>query len=199
MISKVSSKIVSVLASRSVINKDDAELYDYGFFILLSQLLYFIIALATGIILKIIPQSVIFYLAFLLIRKYAGGYHASTEARCEIFSTLSIVGSITVVKLSEIYDFKTALLVISAVSAVCIFIFSPLDTPEKPLSQKEFNYFRKISWLILLAIIISITVSYILKLNFITAPCCMSLILESILLSAGKIKKLKDEKKLKTE
>lgn len=199
MISKVSSKIVSVLASRSVINKDDAELYDYGFFILLSQLLYFIIALVTGIILKIIPQSVIFYLAFLLIRKYAGGYHASTETRCEIFSTLSIVGSITVVKLSEIYDFKTALFVISAVSAVCIFIFSPLDTPEKPLSQKEFNYFRKISWLILLAIIISITVSYILKLNFITAPCCMSLILESILLSAGKIKKLKDEKKLKTE
>ncbi len=199
MISKVSSKIVSVLASRSVINKDDAELYDYGFFILLSQLLYFIIALVTGIILKIIPQSVIFYLAFLLIRKYAGGYHASTETRCEIFSTLSIVGSITVVKLSEIYDFKIALLVISAVSAVCIFIFSPLDTPEKPLSQKEFNYFRKISWLILLAIIISITVSYILKLNFITAPCCMSLILESILLSAGKIKKLKDEKKLKTE
>lgn len=199
MISKVSSKIVSVLASRSVINKDDAELYDYGFFILLSQLLYFIIALVTGIILKIIPQSVIFYLAFLLIRKYAGGYHASTETRCEIFSTLSIVGSITVVKLSEICDFKIALLVISAVSAVCIFIFSPLDTPEKPLSQKEFNYFRKISWLILLAIIISITVSYILKLNFITAPCCMSLILESILLSAGKIKKLKDEKKLKTE
>lgn len=199
MISKVSSKIVSVLASRSVINKDDAELYDYGFFILLSQLLYFIIALVTGIILKIIPQSVIFYLAFLLIRKYAGGYHASTETRCEIFSTLSIVGSITVVKLSEIYDFKIALLVISAVSAVCIFIFSPLDTPEKPFSQKEFNYFRKISWLILLAIIISITVSYILKLNFITAPCCMSLILESILLSAGKIKKLKDEKKLKTE
>lgn len=191
MISKVSSKIVSVLASRSVINKDDAELYDYGFFILLSQLLYFIIALVTGIILKIIPQSVIFYLAFLLIRKYAGGYHASTETRCEIFSTLSIVGSITVVKLSEIYDFKTALFVISAVSAVCIFIFSPLDTPEKPLSQKEFNYFRKISWLILLAIIISITVSYILKLNFITAPCCMSLILESTLLSAGKIKKIK--------
>lgn len=199
MISKVSSKIVSVLASRSVINKDDAELYDYGFFILLSQLLYFIIALATGIILKIIPQSVIFYLVFLLIRKYAGGYHASTEARCEIFSTLSIVGSITVAKLSEIYDFKIVLLVISAVSAVCIFIFSPLDTPEKPLSQKEFNYFRKISWLILLAIIISITVSYILKLNFITVPCCMSLILESILLSAGKIKKLQDEKKLKAE
>lgn len=199
MISKVSSKIVSVLASRSVINKDDAELYDYGFFILLSQLLYFIIALATGIILKIIPQSVIFYLVFLLIRKYAGGYHASTEARCEIFSTLLIVGSITVAKLSEIYDFKIALLVISAVSAVCIFIFSPLDTPEKPLSQKEFNYFRKISWLILLAIIISITVSYILKLNFITVPCCMSLILESILLSAGKIKKLQDEKKLKAE
>ncbi len=199
MISKVSSKIVSVLASRSVINKDDAELYDYGFFILLSQLLYFIIALATGIILKIIPQSVIFYLVFLLIRKYAGGYHASTEARCEIFSTLSIVGSITVAKLSEIYDFKIVLLVISAVSAVCIFIFSPLDTPEKPLSQKEFNYFRKISWMILLAIIISITVSYILKLNFITVPCCMSLILESILLSAGKIKKLQDEKKLKAE
>lgn len=197
MINKISSKIAEILIRHSAIEYEDKELYSYGFFILLSQILYFIITITTGILFNIIIESIIFYIAFMLIRRYAGGYHASTETRCEILSTLSILGCIVVIWLSKTYDFQTVLLIISAISAVCIFAFCPLDTPEKPLSDKEFRYFRKISWAILLVIVTLTVISYIFKWNFVFAPCCMSLVLESILISAEKIKRLLDNKKTK--
>lgn len=191
MISKLSKKIVNQLN----ILDDEQELYEYGFFILLSQILYFIIAIIIGTICGTVFESIIFYIAFQFIRRYARGYHASTETRCEIFSTLSILACIVVIKLSKTYDIQTALLIISAVSAVCIFVFCPLDTPEKPLTNKEFRYFRKISWTILFIISALIVISFYFKFKFVFTPLCMSIILESILLIAGKIKSVVSKRK----
>ena len=191
MISKLSKKIVNQLN----ILDDEQELYEYGFFILLSQILYFIIAIIIGTICGTVFESIIFYIAFQFIRRYAGGYHAATETRCEILSTLSILACIVVIRLSKTYDIQTALLIISALSAVCIFVFCPLDTPEKPLTNKEFRYFRKISWTILFIISALIAISFYLKFKFVFTPLCMSIILESILLIAGKIKSVVSKRK----
>ena len=197
MFSKLSNKIVYRFFKRTDILDDEQELYKYGFFILFSQILYFIITITLGILCKAILESIIFYIAFQFIRRYAGGYHAATETRCEILSTLSIVASIGIIKLSKIYDFKTILLFVTLMSVVLILFLCPLDTPEKPLSEKEFKYFRKISWIILLVILSIIIVSYFFKFNNLFTPCCVSLILESILLVAGKIKRVHQEKSVK--
>lgn len=199
MIVKLSSKITELLINRDVISSENKELYDYGFFILLSQILYFIIALIFGIIFNVLLQSVVFYIAFQFIRKYAGGYHASTEGRCEIMSTLSILACIVMIWLSRSYDFSLLLFCISLVAVLVIAILCPLDTPEKPLSNKELKYFRKISWLILFIIAALIVVSYIFGWSYTFSPCCMSLILESILIIAGKIKQISNVKKMKSK
>lgn len=193
MISRLSERIVKCLLKQSDIKDDEQDLYQYGFFILLSQILYLIIACIIGILLGAFFESIIFYIAFQFIRRYAGGYHASTETRCEVMSTLSILACLVVIRLSKTYDFQFALLVVSTASAVCIMVLCPLDTPEKPLSEKELKYFRKISWLILSVISLVVTISYFVRLKWLQvffAPCCLSLILESLLLTAGKVKKL---------
>lgn len=193
MISRLSERIVKCLLKQSGIKDDEQDLYQYGFFILLSQILYLIIACIIGILLGAFFESIIFYIAFQFIRRYAGGYHASTETRCEVMSTLSILVCLVVIRLSKTYDFQFALLVVSIASAACIAVLCPLDTPEKPLSEKEFKYFRKISWLILSVISLVVTISYFVRLKWLQiffVPCCLSLILESLLLTAGKVKKL---------
>lgn len=197
MINKLALKTTEKFVSNDNTLYDKIEVYQYGFFVLYSNILFFIIALIIGMILDVLLQSIIFFFTFFSIRQFAGGYHASTETKCEILSTLSILACIFVIKLSKIYDFQTVLLIISALSAVCIFVFCPLDTPEKPLSDKEFKYFRKISWIILFVIIVFIIVSYIFKFDILLMPCCMSLILESILIVAGKIKRVYLEKSAK--
>lgn len=199
MISKLSEQLAERMFSSDRISDEDKELYIYGLFMLLSQLMFFIIVSFFGVILNCILESILFYIAFQLIRRHAGGYHAKTETRCEVMTTLSILACIVVISLSKSYDFETALLVISTISAVCIFVLCPLDTPEKPLSENEFKYFRKISWLILSVIFLVVIISYFVRLKWLQiffAPCCLSLILECILLVAGKLKRSTVESKV---
>ena len=157
---------------------------------LISHLFFLFISIAFGIVFSCFFESLVFYLAFQFIRRYAGGYHASTEIRCDIMSTTSILICIMVIWLAKTYEFEMLLLLSAIISAVIIFIFCPLDTPEKPLSKKEVKYFRKISWLILLIISAFVLISFIFEWKFLFAPSCLSLILESILLIAGKVKKV---------
>lgn len=198
MIGKLALKTAEKFVKNYNTLYDKIEIYQYGFFVLYSNLIFFLLIAILGVIFKSFLSSIIFYFAFFLIRQFAGGYHASTETRCEILSTLSILACIVVIKLSKTYNVQTAILIISAVSAVCIFVFCPLDTPEKPLSEKEYKYFRKVSWLILFVIVAAIIISYVFKFQIVTVPCCLSLILESILLVAGKIKRVSQKNNVKT-
>ena len=104
MIGKLSKLLTIKLISNGKINKNDEELYIYGFFMLLSQAMFFVITCIFGLIIKILLESIIFYVGFQLIRKYAGGYHATTETLCEILTTLSLFFSILIIKLSKIYN-----------------------------------------------------------------------------------------------
>lgn len=188
MISKLSTRLADFLLSKSTIKDEEHELYVYGLFMLLSQLMFFILICIFGLVLHCITESIIFYIAFQFIRKYAGGYHAKTEARCEIISSLSLLACIIIIRLSKVYDFSSILLITAILSAVSIFLFCPLDTPEKPLSKKEYVYFRRISIIVLLVIVILTAASFCFRLSFALAPLCISLILEGILLAAGKAK-----------
>lgn len=189
MINKLSQYFVGKMLSSGTISENDRELYVYGLFMLLSRIMFFIIACIFGLILSSTLESIIFYIAFQSIRIYAGGYHASTETKCDIMSTLSILACIVVIRLSKSYDLQSVLFFTGLAASIPIFLFCPLDTPEKPLTNIEFKYFRKISLIILFVIIALSTVSYFLGLNFLTAPCAVSLILEGLLLIAGKFKK----------
>lgn len=188
MISNIASKVVKKLIDNSVIADTEQELYVYGFFILISQILYFTLTIMFGILLDIVLKSVIFYVAFQFIRRYAGGIHASSELKCEIATTTSIFLCLLYTKLCETNNIQMPILVLTSIAAISIFVLCPLDTPEKPLTKEEYKYFRKISWVILLFIMLAICIGWYLKFEFLMYPCCMSLILESILLVSGKIK-----------
>lgn len=190
MISKLASKVVKKLIDNSAIADTEQELYVYGFFILISQILYFTLTTLFGILLDIVLESVIFYVAFQFIRRYAGGIHASSELKCEIATTISIFLCLLCTKLCETNNIQKPILVLTIIATVSIFVLCPLDTPEKPLTKEEYKYFRKISWLILLLIVLMISIGWHFKFEFLIYPCCMSLILESILLVSGKIKRL---------
>lgn len=194
MINKLSKFLTEKLFVNGAISEDEQELYIYGLFILLSQLLYLAIACLIGLMLGCFVESIIFYIAFQIIRRYAGGYHASTETRCEILSTLSILICIILIRLSKAYDAQSSFLIINVISSIFIFALCPLDSPAKPLSKKEFKYFRKISCITLFAINVVVAVSYFLNFKFLFFPCCISVIFESILLILGKWQKIMKHK-----
>lgn len=189
MISKLSQLLAARLINQKSIDETERELYEYGFFLLFSNILLLCIACLTGLIFRVFLQSVLFYLAFIFIRQYGGGYHAKTELRCQLASTFSIVFCIILIRLSVNTDLMIPFIILSVVSSAAILMFAPLDTPEKPLSAQERAHFRKITYIILFILDAAFLIGCVFKLKLLYSPICLSLTLEGILISLGRLAK----------
>lgn len=195
MINSLSQRISKHLYKNSMITEDDIELYTYGFFVLLSIVLFFIISTMFGIIFNVVAESIVFYILFCFIRSYAGGIHAPTEILCTIFTTVSLFLSVLGIRLMINYSVQKIAFVIFLISLVFIVTFSPLDSVEKPLTGNEKKCFRIKTYVVLTVILlISITAVFFSKVNIFYASL-MSIVLESILLVSGKIKYLIENNK----
>lgn len=188
MISKLSSKIADRLCAEAVIAADDKDLYSYGFFVILSRILFFVEATIFGIILHTVVESIVFFVLFSIIRSYAGGVHASSEFKCTAYTTSALLICILSIKTLMQYNFDYIILILLILSAICILLLSPLDSLEKPLNKEETKHYRKVSWIITGLIIVLTLAFYLLDLKSISLSCAISLVLESVLLIAGKVK-----------
>ena len=185
LISKLSERIAAGLKQSSIINEDDVELYAYGFYILISKLLFLIIALILGVILNIVFESIVFYVSFSIIRAYAGGVHANKEWKCFLYTSVSIIMCALGIKV--LINLKPTVLfaVILMISSLIIIIISPLDTKEKPLSAKEKEKYYMISAIVLLSYILVILLLSKLGIMKVCYAIMIAIFLESILLMAG--------------
>ena len=189
MINKLSKAIANKLIKSGTINSEDYDIYVYGLFMLISQLIFLILILLLGAIFNCIIESILFYISFFAIRRYAGGYHAKTETKCEILSALSLLISISSIHFLELSHYSMQIYLISIVSSLCIFTLAPLDTSQKPLSHSEYKYFRKKALSVIIFVLIINALSVYLKADRISIPLGISIILESFLLLIGTLKK----------
>lgn len=145
MITRLGDIIARKLVISGSIPSEDAELYAYGFFLLLSKELYLILISILGAVLGIFWQSILFYLLFSVLREYAGGIHAKTELGCMLSTTLALFLSVGTLRYLVQSQNSVAALVLLSFGFVVIVFLSPLDTPEKPLSSSERQYFQRVS------------------------------------------------------
>lgn len=189
MIYKTSRHITDKLIRHGRVDSDDRELFEYGIFLVISQIIYALVCIICGIVFKCIAESLVLYVSFNFARKYSGGFHASTELRCFIISSLSILCSVSLIKTFEIKDLCVPFIILLAAASAVIIIFSPLDTDEKPLTEDEKVLFRKKSFLVL-GVLLTVCIATFPKLRFISYSAGTAVILESVFLSLGKLKKL---------
>lgn len=169
------------------IGSEQADLYAYGFFVLFSKGLSFAEVLLSGIILHNVWNAIVFYFAFTPLREYSGGIHARKEKTCIFCTALALFLSIAGIKLLEVTvgcAIQAALLI---VGTSVVFLFSPLDVPEKPLDEDERIFFGQKSKRLCIAVDLFAVLAYMLGLSGIMNAISMGLTLEGILLIAGKI------------
>ena len=188
MIYKTSRHITEKLIKHGRVDSDDRELFEYGIFLVISQMIYALVCIISGIIFKCIAESLVLYVSFNFARRYSGGFHASTELRCFIFSSLSILCSVGLIKMFEIKNLRMPFIILLAVASAVIIILSPLDTDEKPLTKDEKVRFRKLSFLVL-GVLLAVCIATFPKLRFISYSAGTAVILESVFLTLGKLKK----------
>lgn len=146
MIKFISSKAACILCKDE--DPDEMrELYEYAIYILLSGLFHLFSVVALGLCFNMVLESLVFYCSFILIRKFAGGYHAKTPMRCYIFSVITSVVALYLIKLigysNSVYYY--IFVTIEILCVVFIMIASPLDNENKPLNAKEKKIFKILS------------------------------------------------------
>lgn len=182
----IAEHITQKLIASSVIEEGDRELYRYGFFLLLSSVLYLIVAAIFGSTFGILWESIVFYLLFSILREYAGGIHAKTEHGCMLSTILALLLSIIGIRKMMQAELSTAAMVFLIVGCAAVFLFSPLDVPEKPLSADDWRHYRRVSWR--LAAVYALLGVWAAAVGWpILYPIAASTTLEGILLLAGTI------------
>ena len=143
MISKISNQITQSLLKKNLILDEEKELYNYGLFMLISYIVFLLISILFGVIFNITFESMLFYISFCLVRNFAGGIHANTEIKCDVFTTISIFMSVMLIKFLIDYKFLIIALVIQIISFVCLCSIKPVDTYQKQISQEEKLFFHR--------------------------------------------------------
>ncbi len=141
MFEKISIKITDKLEENGAVSKSDRELYEYGLRQILSTLLNAATALLIGLAIGMTGHAVIFIAAYIPVRIYAGGLHASTPKRCWAVSAVMLVAALFAVKYipKEYFWIITAL---SLAACACIIWLSPVEDSNKPLDDEENRVYR---------------------------------------------------------
>ncbi len=117
----------------------DYDIFEYGIYILLTYLLVFVVIFTISLYLNIVLEEFIFWLVFIPLRKYSGGFHFTNKFLCLVTSTLIAIS----------IGYTAKLPIISPNISIIIIIFTFLTTiilktsnhPNKNLSDKEIRFF----------------------------------------------------------
>lgn len=188
MISSLSSIITEALYKSQVIAEEDKELYTYGFFVLLSKGLFFLVSALFGWMLGVLWESIVFYIMFSMLRSYAGGFHASKESVCTCCTTASLfLSSLSIWYMQRIGNSIIPFCILAVCGAV-IYLLAPLDSEDKPLTRAELVLYRQKTRAIDITIVIISIVGLCLHLPAILHAASISMALECVLLVLGKVK-----------
>ena len=188
MITKLADRITNELYSHNIINEEGKELYSYGFYVLLSYCFCFLEAILFGMLSEVLWESILLYCFFSSLRRYAGGIHARKEITCTFCTTFAMLFSTIGIRLMEAvwgYTIQAACIMFGTLA---ILLLSPLDSAEKPLDVEECQHYRNISYILIGVIDTVAMLAYCTGVNGVFAAAAVSVLLEGVLLVAGKIK-----------
>lgn len=188
MIDKLSHKLAVSLHKKQVIeDEEDIELYHYGFFVLISEALFILSCIFVGVLLGMFLQSVIFCATFFVLRRFAGGYHAKTELKCQIVSILIFLISMFLIYISIKYQVYILCIFTQFVCSILLIIFSPADTPQKQLNASEKMKFKKITFVIVNILCVISTILYCVDLPTFFIPISCAILTETIMVILGRL------------
>ena len=106
------SKMVAWLLENNSIMQDEAEIYEFGIKQMLNVCLNVITTISIGVIMGQVLQSIVLMISFMMLRTYAGGFHASTPARCYLLTIITIIVSLSVINNIKLFQKLSVLILI---------------------------------------------------------------------------------------
>lgn len=131
------------LMRRGQIEEKDLDLYVYGFREGMMLLVNLFIWLLAGCLFRQFWENMIFTFVYCFLRRYAGGYHADSRAKCFLYSMLLILANMWVICVINISQ-GTGMFMLAAAWLV-IWVCSPVEGMKNSIEEGQRKKFRIMS------------------------------------------------------
>lgn len=142
MIQMLATFTVTRYIRMGVIEEEDKEIYQYGFFLVYSNAMVLAILLVAGLVFGAVWEAILFYCMFTPLRNYGGGIHAKTEKICSVCTVAALIGSVLLILLLSKFEQILLSTVLLAVNSLLIAVLCPMDTEEKRLTGSERKIYK---------------------------------------------------------
>lgn len=175
------------------IKEEEQEEYTYGLDLVMSVIASDLTMLIIGIIMKMIPQVIVFVFMYKFIRKYTGGFHCETALTCYLSSSTMCICVLLAIKY---LPYNLGVYIVATVLSIgVLFAISPIEAINKPLEEIEVKVFGKRARIVLCITLVIFCVICAFGLTEMVKTMAISVV--DILLFAvmGKIKLLNYKRK----
>lgn len=147
MLKAISEKIVNWQINNGFLKEEEKKIYIYAYEIFLNQVINLLISGFVAWVFHVPAVVLVFLICYIPLRSYCGGYHASTNFRCTIISTIILVFVCIFFKNYKEYFCEWYPLVF-VLSGILIIRYAPIPDINKPLDESEVDKYKKMSRII---------------------------------------------------
>ena len=146
MFYKIAEKITDKYARENLFKEEDKEIYVFGLNQMITYITNMFTILILGIIFGEVFESIVYTVTFMLLRTYAGGYHAPTPRKCYLVTIIALLLTLSIIKWFEMSD--VICLIIIIISGMIILFLAPVSCENKELDSVEKVIYRKKVYLV---------------------------------------------------
>jgi len=187
MIVHLSERIVSWQVKKNILTEDDKALYQYGYEVLINQVINILLAILIAIVLHAPMTVSCFLLCYIPLRSFCGGYHAKTHERCTVVSVILTWLACGMTHVMEIHNLIFLVAIAVVVSGIAVFTLAPVPAQNKPLDKDETVRYRKIGRLIWI-VEAAICIAFIFILGEVAFAIASTHLIFSFMLFLGSVK-----------
>ena len=123
--------------------EEKEEIIRYGLDRIKSTCTMTFVTLLMGCIFQVFFQSIIFLVCFIVLRKYAGGYHADTQNRCYVISTVIFAVALLAIRYMSDGNDNEIFILLQSVNFILLYFLVPVDNKNHRLEQWEKEKYGK--------------------------------------------------------
>ena len=183
---KIAQLLTKYIVSKGIVAEAEAAVYVYGFQMGLELTVNLIVSIVIAIILKMLPEATIFFVIFIPIRSYAGGFHFDDYLRCFLLSVATYVAVLLLSGYVAIPAWILAL--VNVILLVAIRLLFPVQNVRRILGEEEIHYFaKKLHWILGIDMLFNFA---LWGWNFVSLlrVICLTLMLIVVTMVLGKVK-----------
>lgn len=138
---KIAKGLTDYVIRKGMVEKQDRNIYEYGFTITIELSLFVIASLLITLHLHMFSEGILFFVIFAPLRSYAGGLHLEKYHSCFVLSCLTFSSILIIVKYIHfpIYFSLIAVLLLEIV----VYALYPVENVNREVDREENAYFRK--------------------------------------------------------